>query len=234
MANCPKCSVSNPDGAKFCKACGTPVPQNDRKVRCSNGHIMDPSWKACPICQAAAHSTDRAQPSARKKTKVEGMGMNQPCAEGARRKTKVEGGAPVGLGPSPVVKGKRKTVVICQDGNGEKSASNAKPRLVGFLTTFSPDPAGLYFEVREGRHVAGAGEHTNITIKNDKNISSEHAILLYRRGIFFLRDNLSTNGTFVNGKEITTDVRLKNYDEIRMGDTVLKLIIIEPSDPETS
>ena len=233
MVNCPKCRTSNPDGAKFCKACRTPIPQTDKKLCCPNGHIMDPSWKVCPICRAGALSAGNAHAPTEKKTILENMERNPPYAEGARRKTKVEG-TPVVHGPSPAEKGKRKTVVICQDGNGEKSASNAKPRLVGFLTTFSPDPAGLYFEVREGRHVAGAGEHTNITIKNDKNISSEHAILLYRRGIFFLRDNLSTNGTFVNGKEITTDVRLKNYDEIRMGDTVLKLIIIEPSDPETS
>ncbi len=233
MVPCPKCRTSNPDGSKFCKACRTPIPQTDKKLRCPNGHILDPSWRICPVCQAGALSGGGTPVQGHKKTVFESPGQNQPCVPDARRRTKVEGEVPIGRGTSPVPKGKRKTVVICQEGDGEEGVSVAKPRLVGFLVTFSHDSSGRYFEIREGRVVVGAGAGTDITVKEDKNMSSEHAILLYRRGIFFLRDNLSTNGTFVNGEEITTDVRLKNYDEMKMGDTVFKLIAIDPAVPAT-
>jgi len=104
---------------------------------------------------------------------------------------------------------------------------------VGFLITYSNDPSGEYFEIREGRHVIGAGVDTDITLKGDKNVSSEHSILLFRRGLFLIRDNLSTNGTFVNGEEIVGDVSLNNYDKIKMGDTQFTLIIIEPPNENT-
>ena len=52
MISCPKCQAANPDGANFCKSCGETIPKSEKKLRCKNGHIMDPSWKVCPHCQA--------------------------------------------------------------------------------------------------------------------------------------------------------------------------------------
>jgi len=50
MINCPNCKIKNVDGSKFCKRCGTILAEKNTVNRCPNGHIMDPSWGVCPIC----------------------------------------------------------------------------------------------------------------------------------------------------------------------------------------
>ena len=225
MINCPKCNTHNPDGAKFCKACRSPIPKTTEKIRCSNGHIMDPTWKICPICQAGAGDGRKKIGVSHQKTQVENATLQGSGS--ARRKTKIEDHI-LERGPVGSKRAKRKTVVISTNKSHGKDDSAVRPRIVGFLITYSNDPSGEYFEIKEGRHVIGAGAETDITLKGDKNISSEHSILLFRRGLFLMRDNLSTNGTFVNGEEIAGDVSLNNYDKIKMGDTQFTFIIIEP------
>ena len=227
MIQCPKCRTTNPDGARFCKACRAPIPNISEKIRCPNGHIMDPTWKDCPICRADTGSGRGLTTPSHEKTFMQSGNASLKVSGGPRRKTKVEG--PVSEGVSAgAKKARRKTVVISPDQNGPKNNAIAKPRMVGFLVTYSHEPSGTYYEIREGRHMIGAG-NVDISVKGDKNMSSEQAILLFRRGLFWMRDNLSTNGTFVNGEEITKDVTLNNYDKITMGDTEFTLIMIEPS-----
>ncbi|MBF0497841.1 MAG: FHA domain-containing protein, partial [Deltaproteobacteria bacterium] len=48
------------------------------------------------------------------------------------------------------------------------------------------------------------------------------------RGKFLFRDNLSTNGSFVNGQDVDGDVELANFDEITTGQTILRLVKVEP------
>ncbi len=228
MIQCPKCRTTNPDGARFCKACRAPIPNIDGKIRCPNGHIMDPTWKVCPICRADTGSGQGARTPSREKTLMQSGNASLKVSGGPRRKTKVEGPVPERVSAG-AKKARRKTVVISPDKNGPKNDAIVRPRMVGFLVTYSHEPSGAYYEIREGRHVIGAGNGMDIAVKSDKNMSSEHAILLFRRGLFWMRDNLSTNGTFVNGEEITGDVSLNNYDKITMGDTEFTLIMIEPS-----
>jgi pSer/pThr/pTyr-binding forkhead associated (FHA) protein len=74
----------------------------------------------------------------------------------------------------------------------------------------------------------GTGNKADIIIPENTMMSSEHAILLYRRGKFLFRDNLSTNGSFINGEEIMGDVELANYDNLNMGNTEFRLIMVDP------
>jgi hypothetical protein len=228
MIHCLKCQTPNPDGARFCKACRAPMSNTQEKKRCPNGHIMDPTWKICPICQGAAGSAQKAKVMNRQKTLVQPENAALRVSGGPRRKTKVEGHMP-GAVSTGEKKARRKTVVISREGSDENKDSAARPHIVGFLVTYSHEPSGAYFVIREGRHIIGAGKKTDITIKGDKNISSEHSILLFRRGLFLIRDNLSTNGTFLNGEEISGDVQLNNYDKIKMGDTEFTLMMVHPS-----
>jgi pSer/pThr/pTyr-binding forkhead associated (FHA) protein len=59
----------------------------------------------------------------------------------------------------------------------------------------------------------------DVVIPHDT-VSSQHADIEYRDGVFHLRDLLSTNGTFVNGKKFSDteqicEVALKNRDRLR-------------------
>jgi hypothetical protein len=61
--------------------------------------------------------------------------------------------------------------------------------------------------------------HNDIVIDRDT-VSAQHAQIVYRDGVFYLRDLRSTNGTFVNGKQIShpkelREVILRSRDRIR-------------------
>jgi hypothetical protein len=62
----------------------------------------------------------------------------------------------------------------------------------------------------------GRGSHANLPLA-DRSISVQHACLRYAQGTWFIQDQ-SSNGTFVNGQQISA-TRLNAGDQIRIGDT---------------
>src|SRR5512147_3259149 len=63
-----------------------------------------------------------------------------------------------------------------------------------------------------GRHL------TNQLVVDVPTVSSEHAIIEYRAGIYHLIDRGSRNGSFVNGQRID-EIDLADGDLIRLGET---------------
>ena len=63
--------------------------------------------------------------------------------------------------------------------------------------------------------VYGRSSSADVTVANDA-VSSRHCQLTYVGGAYTLRDLNSTNGTFINGKRITTET-LKPGDRVHMG-----------------
>jgi pSer/pThr/pTyr-binding forkhead associated (FHA) protein len=63
---------------------------------------------------------------------------------------------------------------------------------------------------------------------SDKNISREHAILIYKpeEESYVLEDAHSTNGTYLNERRIRREV-LTSGDQIRIGETSLKYTLAE-------
>jgi len=55
-------------------------------------------------------------------------------------------------------------------------------------------------------------------------VSREHAIIRKIQGKFYIEDNKSRNGTFVNDKEVQTRTQLKHKDHIKICDTVLTFL----------
>ncbi len=63
-------------------------------------------------------------------------------------------------------------------------------------------------------------------------VSREHAHILRIGGRFFIEDNKSRNGTFVNDRAITTRTPLKNNDRIRICDFLAAFLDRQPDDPD--
>lgn len=83
-------------------------------------------------------------------------------------------------------------------------------------------PGGVYTIGREGADIA----------LQDVKVSRKHAeIGLYGPGAYMLRDLASTNGTLLNGKPVGDRAQLNNGDVVRIGDTVIRIDIIEGSVP---
>jgi hypothetical protein len=64
---------------------------------------------------------------------------------------------------------------------------------------------------------------TNSTYIPDHFVSSEHALITYRGGNWWLEDRGSSNGTLLNGTRITEPVILSSGDLIGIGRVTLRL-----------
>ena len=104
-----------------------------------------------------------------------------------------------------------------------KRATGSKGKLVGWLISYTRNPDGEDFKLRAGYNRMGANPACDIVVE-DETVSGSHAILVFRDGRCLIKDDLSRNGTFVNGKEITEAHPLQNYDQIRVGNTILTYV----------
>lgn len=76
------------------------------------------------------------------------------------------------------------------------------------------------FEINNrGQTILGSGERADIRIK-DKYVSESHCTLFVEHNTYFIKDNFSKNGTFVNGVR-TREAEVKNGSVIRIGKTEL-------------
>ncbi len=89
-----------------------------------------------------------------------------------------------------------------------------------FLVLKSGNDDERFFELKKGKQtVLGSGKNSDIRIE-DKYISEKHCTFFFDRNICFIRDNLSKNGTFVNGVK-TREAEIKDGSVIRVGKTEL-------------
>jgi phosphoserine phosphatase RsbU/P len=79
---------------------------------------------------------------------------------------------------------------------------------------------GALFELSNERSVLGRNADCQVVL-NVPAVSREHAIIRRLQGKFYIEDNKSRNGTFLNGKEVTTRTQLKDNDRIKICDNVL-------------
>ena len=90
-----------------------------------------------------------------------------------------------------------------------------------WLTVRSGKRRGLTVRAKGGHFVIGREEDCDFAI-DDSELSRRHAAIAARDdGRAELRDLESRNGTFVNGRQITSPVLLEGGEEIRIGQTVL-------------
>ena len=64
----------------------------------------------------------------------------------------------------------------------------------------------------------------NSIILSDQHVSGNHAKIVVRNNGLFLEDLNSTNGTYLNGKKISSRIKLSNKDEIQVGTAVFKIL----------
>ncbi len=114
-----------------------------------------------------------------------------------------------------------KTIIIDNEPNSNSRSSKPEEhiirKLVGWLISYTIDEKGVDFKLYEGRNTIGKLPSNNICIPNDNSISGHHLTILFRNNKFKIRDELSTNGTIVNGNEVETS----QIFEIKDGDTIL-------------
>lgn len=74
----------------------------------------------------------------------------------------------------------------------------------------------------DGEATMGRGGGCNIPLTFDTFVSQVHARAFDRDGNLWVEDLGSTNGTFVNGDQLTQAMMLKKGDRVKIGETVLE------------
>jgi hypothetical protein len=107
---------------------------------------------------------------------------------------------------------------------GEESEPVSDPS--GYLLVKDPGESGL----RAGQRiplepVSVIGRHPRATIVlDDAFVSSEHAQLSWSDGRWWVTDLDSTNGTVLNGREVTIPTGLRFGDVVEIGEISLQLV----------
>ena len=70
----------------------------------------------------------------------------------------------------------------------------------------------------------GRDPNINDIVIDDISISRQHALIYKKGDHFFIKDNDSTNGTYINDEKIKVEATLSNQDQIKIGGTILKFL----------
>jgi pSer/pThr/pTyr-binding forkhead associated (FHA) protein len=107
-------------------------------------------------------------------------------------------------------------------------------RITGILVTYTWRQEGEIFPIREDKNFIGSGDVSSeasprscdVQIPHDKRMSSEHALILSRQGNCEILDQMSSNGTFLDGQLLNANqgTDLRNYAEIMTGSTLWTFI----------
>src|SRR3712207_5023294 len=92
------------------------------------------------------------------------------------------------------------------------------------LTYQSGEHQGKTLEVGDRPIVVGRGADADVVLRDDSEVSRRHASIETRPdGTLLLTDLGSTNGTYENGQRISGSTVLRGDEEVRIGETRLKV-----------
>jgi len=102
-----------------------------------------------------------------------------------------------------------------RDRSGPDLRAGVSPRLE-VVAAMGHEP-GVNFDVGSGATL-GRADSADVMV-DDPFASSAHARIFSRGDFMFIEDMGSTNGTYLNGRQLKTAERLKVADSVRIGDT---------------
>lgn len=186
----------------------------DNLTLCPNGHYYDAALAACPYCPKQ-QNTQIPHAMGDDKTII-----HHP-AEGGNGNDKTQIFNPGEGSPQANPGSLDKTRIVNPTGSQVGGAQKNARKLVGWLVSYTIDENGVDFKLFEGRNSIGADSSNDIVLANDSAISTKHLTILFRLGTFKYKDELSTNGTFIND-EIAEEGNLNDGDTIKLGTTVFR------------
>ena len=210
-------------------------------TKCEKGHFYKEELSNCPFCPSAGSGGSSEDRTKVRKTDFSSNGDTiQSPGGGDHDKTRIMGpgggnstkGTEVYTGKAVSASSKSPTNSdrtfiggITNIGEGDEKQKEAAPRasrkLVGWLVSFTSHPMGIDYRLYEGNNTIGRDTSNSISINYDKLISSKHATLLFKKGKYYLKDEMAANGSFINGEEleIGKPYTLEDGDKLKLGGT---------------
>lgn len=243
---CPSCGIANTRGSKICNHCGANLTKKYKT--CNNGHNYDSSLRDCPYCPSPEKVKELKTSTSKKKTVIDSQKkiITEPEFPIPQTSTKFRDPKAFSSKKTVVEKPGRKKIADEEEIVTEKEIADEKKiadeeeivtkrkivvkdssliRLVGWLVSYDIDPAGIDFKLLKGKTKIGRNKNCDIVV-NDSTISEEHVLLLCKDKKVILQDELSANGTFVNGERIEKKVLLNDGDEITLGSVTFIIKIV--------
>jgi len=103
----------------------------------------------------------------------------------------------------------------------ERGQASRLARLIVVDPGSSAQPPGQMFALDPVTRLGRAEDQT--VILDDEAVSGAHAMVVLKGGRWWVLDEGSTNGTFVNGAVIDEETALNNGDELRIGQVLMRL-----------
>ena len=198
--------------------------------QCEKGHYFKESLDSCPYCPENSKQNNSSGVSDRTQIAGDsGTGNDKTQIFGETtsnddntNKTQIFGGGQPSQG-----RDLSKTFIAGmhdEDGQKVKGKPRATRKTTGWIISYTIDPMGVDFRIYEGKNRIGKDPALEISIISDNTVSGNHAVILYRSGTWYLEDEMSANGTFINDKELRprNPVELQDNDLIRVGNTTFK------------
>lgn len=191
---------------------------------CPNGHYYQLQLNQCPYCP----SGDSAERGSLDQTIIDdGFDSSKTIVDVPDERTIVEQPKHRESEVDKSHKDLSKTYIKIDDNqeaapNSEKEQPRAQKKLVGWLVSYTIDDMGRDFKLYEGKNSIGKEAINDIVVINDTTISGVHAVILFRNNTFYIKDNMSTNGSLLNEKALEPDVAVSFEDKaiIKLGDTL--------------
>lgn len=186
--------------------------------QCDKGHFYNDTLAECNYCPKTG--------SAGSGDETEILGANNQTFDNPTEKTQVFGGA-TQQSPSGRESFDPERTII-SGGNTSSAAGDAqdqitqKRKLRAWLVSFDIEDFGIDFKVNEGKNTMGSKSSNDITIQ-DSQVSGLQGIILCKKDKFYITDEVSSNGTLLNGEDLEPrkPYDIKDGDEIKVGNTNL-------------
>jgi hypothetical protein len=199
---------------------------NKNYKSCENGHFYASTFESCPHCKNQAeipsdkNSFEKNELDTDKTTLIGNLEKNTMNNDKTQATITQEGSNQY---YPPSDEGDKTRIVTNSGGSTMRQNIPASRKLVGWLVSYTISDLGVDFKLFEGQNIIGRDPKSNIRITEDPSISSKHATILFRGNHFYLRDEMSTNPSFVNKVEVMpgNTIKLNDGDTIKVGDTEL-------------
>lgn len=206
---CMLCGTENREGAQKCKQCGSDLTRESKPL------VGSRNTPAPTIL--VANSPDNSKAGSNRKTEYI---SGEPAADHSSSVQEPR--------EAPTRNTARKTQYVSPPDLAADSVSlGGKPRLVGFLVSYTWSASGEAFKIYDGKNSFGSSREVDSPIPSDRAMSSEHFVVMVRGGRIKIRDLTTTNATMVDGVEIWGDsADAAHGTKIKAGDTEFVVTLI--------
>lgn len=116
----------------------------------------------------------------------------------------------------------RRSLTVDERAAKRRDVATSTPRLVVVESSLPSLPRGHSFPLKEMTTIGRSPG--NVLVIEDPFVSAEHALISVRDGNLWIEDLGSTNGTFVNRRQIAVPTLIQPGDVIQVGQAKLKLM----------